>query len=582
VKIPSKAAERDAFFQDLILRCNATTETRREFYKQMRAYFLFGCEDRALNQEVRFNKIHSHVETVLSFVFSQETTKFAINLGVSVNADEHDKVPPMLDRLHSEWHDSDIDARFAQAVKWSAPYGKMLLKLRPKVYRRINRAKELEEGLQIQAFVVEPSNLGVLREDRDHLKAQEAFCETFQISPSELRNQLMAGGKSSQEVEEILSQVQGGQKPDAMSDATPVDRLIVTAVQGDAVTGNASVFSMPLSTLYRPTTKVDLIRGYELYVYDDEIGDWRVVTYVNPSILLWDRPIESIFLSRRLPYVEVCLNPTYDYFWGHSEVERLIPLQDLRNERMKDIIHLLRKQAHPPAVGTGVNAIPDEMRAALDTPDGLLTVDSPAAEVKQLVPELPKDLWQDVATIDAMFDEVSGLTSVNQGKGAAGVRSESHAAMLSNLGSTRIKERSLTVEDSLDELATLMVEIMKRYDKRPMREDEGVPFLATQFPEDFEAKVDGHSNSPIFVDQHEQKAFALLDRKVIDREGLLRLIEIPMRASLIKRLKEKIEPAEAAAAQEEVRLKEASIMAKRSHGGTGPPVGAAPPPALAA
>jgi hypothetical protein len=574
MKIPDNAAERHLFFMDLIGKCTATTETRREFYRQMRSYYLFGVSDRAA-QDSRFNKILSHIETLISFMFSPETTRFTINLGGSVSAAEQTKVPPMVDRLHHEWHDSDIDAQFKQAVRWSAPYGKVCLKLRPKVFKRINHQKQIDKGLQIQAFVVEPHNMGVLREDKDGLMRQEAFTETFHISRSQLRNDLTAGGKSPSDVERILTEVQGGRRDDVLADASPVDRMIVTSIQGDSVTGNASMFPQTLQTLYRPTTKEDLIEGKELYVYDDKIADWRVVTYLQPNIPVFDRAIEDIFLAGHLPYVEVCINPTYDYHWGHSEVERLVPIQDLRNERMADIMHLLRKQAHPPNLITGTNAPGDELALAMDTPNGLGTVDSPAADLKKLVADLPADLWHDLTVIDGMFDEISGLTNVNQGKPAAGVRSEGHASMLSNLGSTRIRDRSLTVEDSLDHLAVLIVELLKRYDERPMREEDehGEIFQAHQFPDDYEAKVDGHSNSPIFVENHEQKAFGLLDRKVIDREDLLDLIDIPMRAALKKKLRDKIEPGEQAAADREHQEKMAQIQAKRAHGGHGEPVG---------
>lgn len=580
MRIPKGPAERQQFYLDLIAKCSATSETRREFYKQMRSYYLFGCEDRALNQQTRYNKIYSHVETLCSFMFSPETTRFTINLGPSVNDAEQGKIPPVLERLDAMWHDSSIDQQFRQALHWSAPYGKVLLKVRPKLWKRINAHKELEEGMALQAFVVEPHNFGVLREDKGSLVQQEAFCEIFHISKSELRTALLSSGRKEEEVNSILEEVQGGSRDDVMGDASPVDRLIVTAIQGDAVTGNASIFSMPLSTMYRPTTKESLTRGTELYVYDDEIGDWRVVTYVAPDICVWDRPLSEIFIAHHLPYIEVCLNPAYDYFWGYSEVERLVPLQDLRNERMSDIVHLLRKQAHPPAAITGLSAVPDEMLLAMDTQNGILAVDSPAAAVKQLVPELPADIWHDVQVIDQMFDELSGLPASTQGKGEEGVRSKGHAAMLSALGSTRVRDRALIVEDALDECATLIVEILKRYDTRAMRVEDGAAiFQAHQFPEDFAAKVDGHSNSPIFVEHHEQKAFALLKAHVIDGEELLDLIEIPMRQALKKKLREKIAPAQQKEHQEELALKLASIRAKRAHGTPGPKPVAVPAPA---
>lgn len=581
MKIPSAPAERHEFYLDLIQKCRATVDTRREFYKQSRSYYLFGCPDRAVNSQNRFNKIYPQIDTVASFVFSPETTRFTIDLGPSVNTGATSQIPAMVERMGQIWSKCALDRQFGQAVRWSAPYGKVLLKLRPKVSKRINRQKELEKRFEIQSFIVEPHNFGVLREDKGSLKQQEAFCETFYTSISELRNNLASSGKKPDEVSSIIEKVQATQGNEALSEAIPGGNLTVTAVQGDAVTGNASVFSQSLSTLYRATTKEPLTMAHELYVYDDDAADYRVVTYVSPDILIFDRPIEEIFLAGRYPYIEVGLSPTYDYFWWYSEVEKLVPLQDLRNDRMDDIIHIMKKQAHPPHLLTGTNALEDEMLAALDTPGGAATVDNPNADIKKAAPDLPADLWQDILQLDEMFDEISGLSGVTQGKQGKG-KSEAQARLASALGSTRIRDRALIIEDSLDECAQLIVELMKRYDDRQMREDddEGSVFNASQFPDDYEAKVDGHSNSPLFVEAHEQKAYSLFDRKVIDGEELLDLIEIPMRAALKKKLREKIEPAQAKEHEEELALKKAQILSKRSHGGHGPSAAerAQPPP----
>ena len=168
-----------------------------------------------------------------------------------------------------------------------------------------------------------------------------------------------------------------------------------------------------------------------------------------------------------------------------------------------------------------------------------------------------------------MFDEMSGLPPVNQGQGAKGVRSEGHAAMLSQLGSTRPKTRALIIENSLDTLATTLVRILRRFDKRPMREDRdqgAAEFFANQFPEDFVAKVDGHSSSPVFLENYEAKVFQLLQLGTIDREEALQLLDIPRKKQLINTLKTKIEPAEAKKQEEERNLKLASIEAKRNKG----------------
>ena len=568
MRIPSNPADRYQFYQDLVQKCNASRETRRQFYKTLRAYYLFGTQEYGLSNGPRYNKIYPHIDQLTSFMFSPETTRFTLKFGPSVSALELDKVPPMLDAIHAHWHDNGVDQQVRNTLRWAGCYGAMFLKLRWKAWKRKKENGEMDEGGEIQSFVVEPHNIGVLREDKPGLYAQEAFCETYYITKTQLQNELEAGCHS--RAQELIDLAQAGHSEDVGTNAGPIDRLIVTNITGGSITGNASLWATPLQSMYRPTTTEDLIEMQELYVYDDAASDFRIVTFMQPSEVVWDRPLEKIYIANTLPYVKFSLNPAYDYFWDHSETEKLIPLQDMRNERIEDIRHLLRKQAHPPAGVTGaMGGIPDEMVLALDTPSGLLALDAPASSIKVEQPQIPQDIWRDVVAIDQMFNEMSGLPDVNQGKGASGVRSEGHAQLLSQLGSTRTKDRALVVEDSLDEVATLMLKILRKYDKREYREvakKGAMVFFPYQFPEDFEVKVDGHSNSPIFTENHEARVFALLDRKVIDRESALELLDVPMRDLLKKRLVEDIEPSEAAAAQRQQQLEEAKIAVKAKGG----------------
>ena len=519
------------------------------------AYYLFGTQEYGLSNGPRYNKIYPHIDMLTSFMFSPETTRFTCRLGASVNLSEQDKIVPMLDVVHAHWHDDGIDQHVRNAIRWAGCYGSMFVKLRWKGWERKKASGEKEVGGECQGFLVEPHNLGVLREDKPRLISQEAFCETYYITKSQLENELRAGCHS--RTAEIVNLAQAGHSEDIGTNAGPIDRLIVTNITGGSITGNASLWATPLQSMYRPVTTEDLIEMQELYVYDDEASDYRVVTFMQPSEVVWDRPLGQIYIDGTLPYVEFALTPAYDYFWAHSEVEKLIPLQDMRNERIEDIRHLLRKQAHPPVGVTGImGGIPDEMALAMDTPAGILALDAPSSSIKVDQPQIPPDIWRDVAAIDDMFNEMSGLPSVNQGRGAPGVRSEGHAQLLSQLGSTRTKDRALVVEDSLDEVATLILKLIRKYEKTELREEgpKGLQFMPQQFPADFEAKVDGHSNSPIFTENHEQRVFALLDRKVIDREEALDLLDIPMRDLLKKKLTQVIEPAEAAAAEKQRQM----------------------------
>jgi len=250
-----------------------------------------------------------------------------------------------------------------------------------------------------------------------------------------------------------------------------------------------------------------------------------------------------------LPFIQICPNPLYDYYWGASEVQRLIYLQQLRNRRMTEILDLLSKQVSPPTALIGFTGILDEKNFALNRAGGLLSTDMPNAKVEKLAPTMPPDLFTEMREIDAMFEEASGVGNVLQGKGEAGVRSAGHASQLARLGSSRVKKRALIIEDSLEKLATLYLKAMQLYDDTHFKDTHGIPFIAEQFTKEFTVKVDGHSNSPIFTEDTRTLAFNLLKAGAIDKKSLLDLIEPPMKEELLERLK-KMEEKQAAQPQQ--------------------------------
>ena len=258
-----------------------------------------------------------------------------------------------------------------------------------------------------------------------------------------------------------------------------------------------------------------------------------------------DRPGKSMFLKGELPFVQVCPNPQFDYYWGQSEVQRLIFLQQLRNHRMTEILDLLSKQVNPPKVFTGFMGITDEKAFAFNRAGGQVSSDMPGAKVDALAPAMPKELFEVIHEVDAMFSEASGISSVLSGRGETGVRSAGHASQLARLGSSRAKKRALIVEDSLEKVATLYLKLMQAYDNTHFLDEEGNKFIAEQFTRDFVVKVDAHSNSPIFTEDLRQLAFNLYKAKAIDQESLLDLLEPPMKQLLKDKLKKRQKEAEA-------------------------------------
>jgi hypothetical protein len=437
-------------------------------------------------------------------------------LGAAVPQEEHNKIPALTRALNDEWLSSNADQVFSTAVTWSLCFNTTFVKL------VINKG--------IHPYMVEPSTIGVLREDTPFLDRQEAFVQTYYITKSELYNRLYSHPNR----ESIVKRVSSTQH-ERTEVANGIERIILSQ-SNPTLYGNVNLDLAGMNR-YKAVVSEDTVEMTELWVWNDETNDYQVVTKADPDVIIYDRPGETVFLKGECPFVQVCPNPLYDYFWGMSEVQRLIFLQQLRNKRMAEILDLLSKQVSPPTALIGFTGIMDEKNFALNRAGGLLSTDMPSAKVEKLAPQIPPDLFREIGEIDLMFEEASGIVSVLQGRGEQGVRSSGHASQLARLGSSRAKKRALIIEDSLEKLATLYLKCMQAYNNTHFKDINGLPFIAEQFTGDFVVKVDAHSNSPIFTEDQRTLAFNLFKAGVIDKESLLDMLDPPMKQLLKDRLK---------------------------------------------
>jgi hypothetical protein len=534
MRIPTNNSDREAFYLDLMRKCQVSKEERKADYHTLRSFYLFGnSPDEA---PALFNKIHPHIDQLTSFLYSAETTRFSILFGAAVPDFEYKKAPTLTKALNDEWINSNADQVFSNAAQWSLVYNTTFVKL---VYNK-----------GVQPYLVEPHCIGVLREDQSYTDRQEALTHTYYITKSDLYSRLFAHPNRDNIVKRVAAM-----EHDRTDVATGLDRVIMSQVN-PSMYGNVNL-DLNGTNRYKAMVAEETIEMTELWVWNDEISDYQVVTKAEPDVIIYDRPGEQLFLKGELPFIQVCPNPLYDYFWGESEVNRLVFLQQLRNRRMTEILDLLSKQVNPPTALSGFVGIMDEKNFALNRAGGLLASDMPNAKVERLAPNIPQDLFSEIKQIDAMFEEASGIGNVLQGKGEAGVRSSGHASQLARLGSSRAKKRALVIEDSLEKVATLYLKIIQQYDDTHFTDIDGNKFIAEQFTKDFVVKVDAHSNSPIFMEDLRSLAFNLFKAQVIDKESLLDLLEPPMKQLLKDRLKKlEAKQAQAQAQQQEQAKKE--------------------------
>ena len=529
MRIPSNELLREQFYRDLIEKCMVSLQDRKGDYASLRSWFLFGSGPD--ESPTIFNKIYPHIDQLTSFLYSAETTRFSINVGASVPDQEHIKVPRLTLALNDEWLNSNADQVFSSALTWSLVFNSTFIKL---VYNN-----------GIHPYMVEPASIGVLREDTPYTDRQEALVQTYYITKSELYNRLYSHPKRESIVKRITTSVHT--KTEDLPEG--VDRIIMSQ-SNPTIYGNVNLDLFGMNR-YKARVAEETVKMYELWVWNDETQDYQCVTMAEPDIFIYDRPGASMFLKGELPFVQLCPNPQFDYYWGQSEVQRLVFLQQLRNNRMTEILDLLSKQVNPPTALTGFTGILDEKNFALNRAGGLLASDMPNAKAERLAPDMPSSLFEVIHEVDNMFSEASGISSVLQGKGESGVRSSGHASQLARLGSSRAKKRALIIEDSLEKVATLYLKLMQAYDKTHFKDEDGHPFIPEQFTKDYVVKVDAHSNSPIFTEDLRQLAFNLFKAKAIDTESLLDLLEPPMKQLLKDKLKKKEQAAASQPQQQE-------------------------------
>ena len=528
MQIPKDDLAREDFYWELIQKCGYSAADRKPQYSRLRNNFLFGSTE---GSPVAFNKIYPHIDLLTSFLFSIDTTKFSVELDADAHQEEVNKLSRATKAINEAWQKGNADVVFNTCLQWALVYNTMICKVVPGI------------GGSISYHALEPHGFGVLREDIPYIDRQEAMYHEYFITKSELERLLEKHPNKAS----IMKRLEGS--PNTYQETMPdaISRLITSASTPNMI-GNARMTEA--TNQYRPQVAEDVIKMFELWLWNDEINDYQTVTMAEPGVVIYDR--KNIFIEGEVPFVQICPNPLYDYFWGESEVDKLVELQRWRTKRMEDIDDLFNKQARPPTMINGTFGISDEMNFALNYAGGLLKSQDPTAKVERFAPDFPPEAFQIIHEIDAMFAEASGMGNMMMGKGESGVRSKGHADTLARIGSSRAKKRALIVEDSLEKIASLTLKILRVYDKTRFIDDDNMPFILNQLTTKCMVKVDAHSSSPIYVEDYKQLVGELFQAKAIDRKSMIEMLNPPMQQILLDRL-QKIEENEKKQQQEQAK-----------------------------
>ena len=430
MRIPpsSDLHKREEFLDEIIQISESSSVDRLTVNESLRNYVLFGTTEET---KVNYNKIYPTIDLLSSFLYAQETVNFSIRYGAGAGKDQEGYQEKLKEKIREVWHDSNTDELFGQALFWSLTYNSFFLKI-------------LWNG-SVRTFPLEPHMLGVYREDIPSIDSQEAISHLYYVTKSELERLLVNHPRR----DEIMAKIQTGATPldESMMPKT-VSQMIMTQTQPNLI-GAANY--TPYNYNYRPYFSPNLVEMREIWVWDDDLDDYRVFTRAQPNIIIFDRPGATVFLKGEHPFIKITPIPIYNYFWGRSMVQDLHGLQDWRDRHMTRIDTIFRRILRPSRVFTGPwSGISDERMVALDREGGTFNSPNPTAKVDTYKPEV--DLAQAMAyidKIDSMFNEAAGLANILRAEGDEGVRSMQHAQVLARMASSRVKKKALVVEDPL-------------------------------------------------------------------------------------------------------------------------------------
>ena len=476
--------------------------------------------------------------------------------------------------------------------------------------RGIGIIKTTMVNKEYKSQIVKPENFGVLHENHTKLDPDmEAFTHRFLINPSQFRNLV----KDRPDERDLLDRAKAYMRSTTggMKDASASAMNIVTgglypfqpagSAPPNPSRGLVDWMSQPRPSI-DPAVEASMLEMDEVWVWDDRRGDWATFQLIGNDILIAGKYMtQNIFsyntdtrqtepcLRGDHPFNTICVNPVEDYFWGLSEVSRLVLLQEAINSRLTGINRLLRKQEDPPTKFVGSTGVNQTALSRFNKPGGYWTDQNPNAKIERDTVQIPETLWHSLHEYERMFDEMMGLPPIAKGQGEAGVRSASHAETLVRMFSPRFKDRALLVERDVEAIGATMLDLARAHIDRkliawvpeeqagvesdaiagensmlmpPAKGTVPVTFTFADLPEDVTLTVDSHSSSPAFSMESKELAFNLVKIGAMTPSQLVDHVDAPepeeLRASIMRR-----DVARAEAAAQEMALKQQTHSGKK-------------------
>ena len=530
------------FVREITDQCFSSRTSRTNRGALYDSYYSAGSSD--ASNPAMYNKTFASIDDLESLLYSPVSLRFHIGDADMPNVVNEAKGRAAASKIRQFCRQSDADSLLSQAVNSGLVKG-------------IGLTKTLYKGGEFSPHLVEPENFGVLRENHTKLNSDmEAFSESMLITTYQFER-LIKGRPDEAELakkaKRYMRQATGGlsdTRGSAMN--IVVGGLYPLQSAGSGVSSTRGVvdwMSRPVPEL-SPAVEHSMLEMFETWIWDDERHDWATFQIIGDDILIVGKysivnalaydaenhmsapPLKGVH-----PYNTFCPNPVPGYFWGMSEITRLMMLQEAINSRIVGMNKMLRKQEEPSTKFVGSTGVNQLALSRFNKPGGYYTDANPQAKIERDTTTIPQDMWASLHEYERMYDDLMGIPPVAKGHGEKGVRSANHAEALVRMFSPRFKDRALLIERDVEAYGSLVFDLARaNVDKKLVAwvpgDAAGVEVGATpeelkilippaeglvpvyftfgDLPDDLTLTVDAHSSSPAFSQDHKSLIFDLV------------------------------------------------------------------------
>ncbi|CAF0703284.1 hypothetical protein [Candidatus Methylacidithermus pantelleriae] len=527
--------------QEILHYCFLTAQSRSSFYRSNRDWYYGGGDSCVVN------RIKPIVDRMISIVYSTEGIRWWIDSPKSEEATFDNAVlESAIDVFNDEWDELGGRSAISEGIRDGFINGCGVFQW--------SSYKE-----RCELFRIPTEMFGVYREDIEELDRQEAVALRSYISKHELIRWTKAIGIFNESVRRLIETLSSEWAPmgDEKGGVSVGDEKIIAgspypdwsfsrAASNVQQLAGKPYDSVPIPNapdmLYNAIVKAPVIPIEILWVWDDVLSDYRVFHLLPNGVLIYDSFDKDLggnperpnpFVPGEIPFFILRPFEANSYFWGFSFVGYLAPVQRWYNTRLASFDKAFEKSLDPSLVIKSPREVTRQMADAFHHAQGFIQFTQPHEDAVPIYPQIPQTVIEGFKMVEQAFADMAMLAPVLMGEGERGARSSDQYYQMIRAASAPMKDIALRIETGLERGGQLLLHWLKAHSNRRIFTRAGNHAVFAQLSDNVKVKIDGHSHSPVFVEDSMQMGLLLYKLGIIDDETLVDYLR-PKLYSLIK------------------------------------------------